>query len=721
MDVDEHQDESSEQYDEMSSEESTHKACSAERNQQSSPFSESKVFRLSPIEFDSDSGADGEDFPSSGRNGLDHLKGINKEEEEEEEEKREKFEAATDISFLKDKSLTASPTRNFKSSYAKSLADSYRRASLPVVVGSPKGQFYFKNDEFLSLNARPARLSGFGQDKYVSLNTSSTRSPSLPGFEPLSLPTILDVVPEPQELQQEARESKSTTRNLYSQLLNEEEVFVPYERLQKFCEEGGSNFSLQDWHSLGSLITSDGRKLVKLSDFQERVKKHKPSKLIENGYPNVNGGEKDAQVEGLRLERGQLEGRIEQLCDVLAERDNTVQRLEEDLLRIRMECQRLIVENRALRSNLGQPGSSVNGESLSQVGKLEQQVQLLTAQLSRAERSRHTYEAATRQLVDFLHTVNSTLSTSTSPSPSTSLVSVPASSPVTHAIQNEDEGESDPPYRLAQPQSTMPETRARSVSHTFGPIRRNSDMIRRAGSVCALPTQSGTSNRVSRAASTYCVATEVQRSSHSEAAASGSQDKGGSPGKSHTSEFLATRAKELITSLKSLMRSESILKLNLEPKKSGMASGSNTSRSTKSDSHNSLTTSEDHNRTTIWHIPPEVYFGDKPRDDNQNIAGGSCSTDDDNSTAGQSIVDGKGMDAALNNNNNKAPSSTRDGRLQLQPVEVNGSSQPLSLTVVGDPSSSSSSSLDDRRFSSLPNRGHTARNLNDSEHRLVWV
>lgn len=262
MDVDEHQDESSEQHDEMSSEESTHKLDSAERNQQSSPFSESKVFRLSPIEFDSDSGADGEDFLSSGRNGLDHIKGIN---EEEEEEEREKFEAATDISFLKDKSLTASPTRNFKSSYAKSLADSYRRASLPVVVGSPKGQFYFKNDEFLSLNTRPARLSGFGQDKYVSLNTSSTRSPSLPGFEPLSLPTILDVVPEPQELPQEVRESKSTTRNLYSQLLNEEEVFVPYERLQKVCEEGGSNFSLQDWHSLGSLITSDGRKLVKLS------------------------------------------------------------------------------------------------------------------------------------------------------------------------------------------------------------------------------------------------------------------------------------------------------------------------------------------------------------------------------------------------------------------------------------------------------------------------
>ncbi|XP_042857074.1 uncharacterized protein LOC122243535 isoform X2 [Penaeus japonicus] len=171
------------------------------------------------------------------------------------------------------------------------------------------------------------------------------------------------------------------------------------------------------------------------------------------------------------------------------------------------------------------------------------------------------------------------------------------------------------------------------------------------------------------------------------------------------------------------MRSESILKLNLEPKKSasGMASGSNTSRSTKSDGHSSLTTSEDHNRTTIWHIPPEVYFGDKLRDDNQNIAGGSCSTDDGDSTAGQSIVDGKGMDAALNNNNNKAPSSVRDGRLQAQPVEVNGSSQPLSLTVVGDPSSSSSSSLDDRRFSSLPNRGHTARNLNDSEHRLVWV
>lgn len=262
MDVDEHQDESSEQLDEMSSEESVHKASSEERNQESSSFSESKVFRLSPIEFDSDSGADGEDFPTSNRNGLERTKGIN---EDEEEEEKEKFEPATDISFLKDKSLTASPTRNFKSSYAKSLADSYRRASLPVVVGSPKGQFYFKNDEFLSLNARPARLSGFSQDKYVSLNASATRTPSLPSFEPLSLPTILDVVPEPQELHQEVRESKPTPRNLYNQLLNEEEVFVPYERLQKFCEEGGSNFSLQDWHNLGSLITSDGRKLVKLS------------------------------------------------------------------------------------------------------------------------------------------------------------------------------------------------------------------------------------------------------------------------------------------------------------------------------------------------------------------------------------------------------------------------------------------------------------------------
>ncbi len=36
------------------------------------------------------------------------------------------------------------------------------------------------------------------------------------------------------------------------------------------------------------------------------------------------------------VERGQLEDRVEQLCRALADRDGTIQRLEEDLLRIRM-------------------------------------------------------------------------------------------------------------------------------------------------------------------------------------------------------------------------------------------------------------------------------------------------------------------------------------------------------------------------------------------------
>ena len=40
------------------------------------------------------------------------------------------------------------------------------------------------------------------------------------------------------------------------------------------------------------------------------------------------------------MERGQLGDRVDQLCCVLADRDSTIQRLEEDLLRIRMVCGR---------------------------------------------------------------------------------------------------------------------------------------------------------------------------------------------------------------------------------------------------------------------------------------------------------------------------------------------------------------------------------------------
>lgn len=36
------------------------------------------------------------------------------------------------------------------------------------------------------------------------------------------------------------------------------------------------------------------------------------------------------------VERGQLGNRVDQLCRAVADRDSTIQRLEEDLLRIRM-------------------------------------------------------------------------------------------------------------------------------------------------------------------------------------------------------------------------------------------------------------------------------------------------------------------------------------------------------------------------------------------------
>ena len=114
--------------------------------------------------------------------------------------------------------------------------------------------------------------------------------------------------------------------------------------------------------------------------------------------------------------------------------------------------------------------------------------------LLQAEQSRHTYEAATRQLVDFLHTVNSTLNnashlnTGSSPttSPTCSLHSSASTTTTKTSSSVPAEGEDDPPYRLGRPSSPPLES---SLSHlTPGHTRRNTEAMKKAGSVWALPT-----------------------------------------------------------------------------------------------------------------------------------------------------------------------------------------------------------------------------------------
>lgn len=190
---------------------------------------------------------------------------------EEEQDLEDEFEVGSEISFLKDISGTASPSRNFKSSYAQSLADSYRRACLPVVVSSPKAQYYFKNDEFLCLNSNNVKHSGVGHSKFLSLDSGTSKTSSQPSPEALSLPTILDVVPEPQDKQGHGGKTDfdSPSVSQYNQLLVDGNVYVSYEQVCKLCEKSGDEFSLQDWHSLPSVTASDGRKLVRLSGEQK--------------------------------------------------------------------------------------------------------------------------------------------------------------------------------------------------------------------------------------------------------------------------------------------------------------------------------------------------------------------------------------------------------------------------------------------------------------------
>lgn len=466
------------------------------------------------------------------------------------EELEDEFRIATDLSFLKDATSSSSPLENFKSSYAKSLADSYRRASLPVVVSAPKGQFYFNNKEVISLNS-----SYFGQNKYLSLNSPASVASSLQSNEPTSLPTALNTV---QGIRQTPQNTGSS-ENLRNLALQEIPIFVP---LDKICNSENKQKSLNgSTNYTGDLVTTtDGRKLVMFSGFNKLCDER--MLLSRNGETLGNVQEKDIQNEGLRLEHSQLEGRIQQLCEVLADRDSTIQRLEEDLLRMRMECQRLMVDNRSMKSNLGSSSFQANTtNSANEMQKLKQQVELLTAQLEKAERSRRTYETATRQLVDFLHTVNSTLSNSC-----TNL--------------------SSPTHSTSSRNSSM---NLQSDTSLYEASRK-SEAIHRTESVYALPTHTGNRPRVNRSVSTYCVASTPP-----------AKESGATAGRAVNSEFLVTRAKELIASLKSLTRNESVLRLHVEPKKSGssVASSSGVSlRSFKKESFNG----DDYSSTSSYQL-----------------------------------------------------------------------------------------------------------------------
>lgn len=172
------------------------------------------------------------------------------------------LQTSAEIARLKDAGLTSSPSPSFKSSYAKSLADSYRRASIPVVVSSPKGQFYFKNNEFLSLSAIPVKGLDGSCEKVRSLNLNVDSRTVPPQTSKLhSFPPIIDSNEEQQETE---NKNSLLSTSVYEKLLNKD-VFVPWEQLHQLCEEHGDSFSLKDLNSLGSTITSDGRKLVKLS------------------------------------------------------------------------------------------------------------------------------------------------------------------------------------------------------------------------------------------------------------------------------------------------------------------------------------------------------------------------------------------------------------------------------------------------------------------------
>ncbi|XP_076042954.1 uncharacterized protein LOC143026443 isoform X2 [Oratosquilla oratoria] len=296
------------------------------------------------------------------------------------------FEMLGNSPFSKDRS----PARNFKSSYAKSIADSYRRVSLPSFVSTAKREFYFDKDQFLSLNQ------------------SSTSDFSKRNSNPKSLPISLN----------DGLRADLNAKGFLVELLDKavlaEDMYLPTKKLPEICQTLGIYMQPRIWSGFVHQ-NIDGDSYITLKDFVDKLNDAQNS---DNNYNSDLRSLHNYTFPGVHpqvwdTERRKWESRVVQLCESLNDRDAKIQCLEEDILRVRMECQRLIVENRSLRSNTASRQVSLENE---EVSALQQQVQLLTTQLERAECSRHTYEAATKQLLEFLHTVNSTLSSSPSDS-----------------------------------------------------------------------------------------------------------------------------------------------------------------------------------------------------------------------------------------------------------------------------------------------------------------
>ncbi|RXG69971.1 hypothetical protein Avbf_01914 [Armadillidium vulgare] len=121
-----------------------------------------------------------------------------------------------------------------------------------------------------------------------------------------------------------------------------------------------------------------------------------------------------------------LESKISSLTDNILLKDKELDKLRQELVFMKLECNRVKAENRSLKASLnneissrslmlnndGHPHSPVSSiSSDSDTWTFQQQIMALNSQLEKAELSRHAYEAATKQLVHFLHTINSTLTT----------------------------------------------------------------------------------------------------------------------------------------------------------------------------------------------------------------------------------------------------------------------------------------------------------------------
>jgi len=224
------------------------------------------------------------------------------------------------------------------------------------------------------------------------------------------------------------------------------EALLPFAKLKQTCDDLGFTYSDKEWLQIRKMLQNscqttknssngnggepkEGDIVVRSEDFFSAIhtimsNKQNRQRMSGSGaevkhHPNSMKSDSGGEMESCRSSDSELERELHEKEREIQERDReltncyrTIAERDTELIKVRLECQRLLEDNRNLRDQLNDLKAYTNPKKQME---MEKEIDSLKWHLSVMENSRKSYESATQQLVSFLEHVTTMLQ-ATSPS-----------------------------------------------------------------------------------------------------------------------------------------------------------------------------------------------------------------------------------------------------------------------------------------------------------------